>query len=121
MAGWTTPDLSPSCRVVSVGLACFAEVTETGYLHQPIIVGGRKPQDLPKFNWVNTILGNLKTSFGRAYPAFDFAKYGKEHVENEQGQFNDRGYVSYHGTMGLDELMQGNSAQNMGFQMGGIQ
>jgi len=44
----------------------------------------------------------------------DFAKYGKEHVENEQGQFNDRGYVSYHGTLSLDELMQGDSARNMG-------
>jgi len=51
----------------------------------------------------------------------DFTKYGKEHMKNEQGQFNDRGYVSYHGTMRLDELMQGDSAQNMGFQMGGIQ
>jgi hypothetical protein len=47
----------------------------------------------------------------------DFAKYGKEHVENEQGQFNDRGYVSYHGTLSLDELMQGDSAENMGQQM----
>ena len=47
----------------------------------------------------------------------NFAKYGKEHVENEQGQFNDRGYVSYHGTLSLDELMQGDSAQNMGPQL----
>jgi len=47
----------------------------------------------------------------------DFAKYGKEHVENEQGQFNDRGYVSYHGTLSLDELMQGDPAQNMGPQL----
>jgi len=35
----------------------------------------------------------------------DFAKYGKERMENEQGQFNDRGYVSYHGALSLDELM----------------
>jgi len=47
----------------------------------------------------------------------DFAKYGKERVENEQGQFTDRGYVSYHGTLSLDELMQGDSAQNMGPQL----
>ena len=47
----------------------------------------------------------------------DFAKYGKERMENEQGQFNDRGYVSYHGTLSLDELMQGDSAENMGQQM----
>jgi len=47
----------------------------------------------------------------------DFAKYGKERVENEQGKFNDRGYVSYHGTLSLDELMQGDSAQNVGPQL----
>jgi len=47
----------------------------------------------------------------------DFAKYGKEHVENEQGQFNDRGYVAYQGTLRLDELMQGDPAENMGQQM----
>jgi hypothetical protein len=28
------------------------------------VVGGLKPKDLPEFNWINTILGNLKTSFG---------------------------------------------------------
>jgi hypothetical protein len=44
----------------------------------------------------------------------DFAKYGKERVENEQGQFNDRGYVAYQGTLRLDELMQGDPAENMG-------
>ena len=44
----------------------------------------------------------------------DFAKYGKERMENEQGQFNNRGYVSYHGTLSLDELMQGDFARNVG-------
>jgi hypothetical protein len=47
----------------------------------------------------------------------DFAKYGKERMENEQGQFNDRGYVAYQGTLRLDELMQGDPAENMGQQM----
>jgi len=47
----------------------------------------------------------------------DFAKYGKERVENEQGQFNNRGYVSCHGTLSLDELMQGDFARNMGPQL----
>ena len=47
----------------------------------------------------------------------DFAKYGKERAENEQGQFNDRGYVAYQGTLHLDELMQGDSARNMGPQL----
>lgn len=47
----------------------------------------------------------------------DFARYGKERVENEQGQFNDRGYVSYHGTLSLDELMTGNQSKQAGPQL----
>jgi len=41
---------------------------------------GRKPKDLPEFNWINMVLGNLKTSMGGAYHAFDFAKYGTRYL-----------------------------------------
>jgi len=51
-----------------------------------IIADGRKPKDLPEFNWINTVLGNLKTSLGGAYHAFDFAKYGTRYL----GAFVDR-------------------------------
>ena len=34
-----------------------------------------KPRDLPQFKWVNTVLGNLKTSFAGAYDALSYAKY----------------------------------------------
>ncbi|RQW82215.1 MAG: IS1595 family transposase [Methylococcus sp.] len=90
VANWAVTELSPGCRVVSDGLACFAGVTDAGCLHQPIIVGGRKPKDLPEFNWVNTILGNLKTSFGGAYHAFDFAKYGTRYLAAFVYRFNRR-------------------------------
>ncbi|MFA5058554.1 MAG: IS1595 family transposase [Opitutaceae bacterium] len=90
VAGWANTDLSPGCRVVSDGLACFAGVTDAGCLHQSIIVGGRKPNDLPEFRWVNTILGNLKTSFGGAYHAFDFAKYGTRYLAAFVYRFNRR-------------------------------
>jgi transposase-like protein len=90
VARWASTDLSPGARVVSDGLACFAGVTEAGCLHQPIIVGGRKPKDLPEFSWVNTVLGNLKTSFGGAYHAFDFAKYGSRYLSAFAYRFNRR-------------------------------
>ena len=35
----------------------------------------------------------------------DFAKYGADRMDHEQGRFVDRGYAAYRGTMGLDELM----------------
>ena len=47
----------------------------------------------------------------------DFTKYGSDRMEHEQGQFVDRGYVAYQGTMSLDELMRGGSAENLEPQM----
>ena len=50
--------------VTSDGLGCFSGLTDAGCQHRAIIAGGRKPKDLPEFNWINTVLGNLKTSLG---------------------------------------------------------
>ena len=83
-------DLSPGCVVISDGLACFTGVTEAGCQHRAIIVGGRKPKDLPEFSWINTVLGNLKTSLGGAYHAFDFAKYGTRYLGAFAYRFNRR-------------------------------
>lgn len=90
IADWAKADLSPGCQVVSDGLACFAGVTDAGCQHQPTIVGARKPKDLPEFRWINTILGNLKTSLGGAYHAFDFAKYGTRYLAAFAYRFNRR-------------------------------
>ena len=67
IADWAKTNLTPGCAVLSDGLACFAAVTEAGCQHQAIIVGGRKPKDVPEFLWINTILGNLKTRLGGAF------------------------------------------------------
>ena len=48
----------------------------------------------------------------------DFAKYGAERMEQDQGQFVERGYVAYQGTMSLDELMSGGHGERRGVQMG---
>lgn len=55
---------------------------------------------------------------------YDYEKYGIQSMEQESGMFTDRGYVSYHGTMSLEELMMEDSAEcyqeEQGFQMGGM-
>jgi hypothetical protein len=55
---------------------------------------------------------------------YDYEKYGLQRMEQESGLFTDRGYVSYHGTMSLEELMMEDPAesyrQERGFQMGGM-
>ena len=50
---------------------------------------------------------------------YDYEKYGLQRMEQLSGQFVDRGYISYHGTMSLDELMMEDLPQ-MYFQMGGL-
>lgn len=54
--------LSPGSVVTSDGLACFAGVTDAGFIHAPFVVGQLKAEDVPLSEWVNTILGNLKTT-----------------------------------------------------------
>jgi len=87
---WANEDLAPGCVVTSDGLGCFAGVTDAGCQHRPVIAAGRKPKDLPEFNWINTVLGNLKTSLGGAYHAFDFAKYGTRYLGAFVYRFNRR-------------------------------
>jgi transposase-like protein len=77
---WALQDLSPGCVVISDGLSCFTGVFDAGCQHQAIIAGGRKPKEIPEFSWINTLLGNLKTSLGGSYHAFDFAKYGTRYL-----------------------------------------
>jgi hypothetical protein len=90
IAAWAGANLAPTSTVVSDGPACFAGVTDSGCTHQPTVVGERQPKDLPMFHWVNTVLGNLKTSFSGAYHSFDFGKYAERYLGTIAYRFNRR-------------------------------
>ncbi len=87
---WAKDHLAPASVVFSDGLACFGAVTEAGCSHQPTVMAGRKPKDVPEFKWINTILGNLKTSLSGAYHAFDFRKYAARYLAAFCYRFNRR-------------------------------
>lgn len=87
---WATTHLTPGCDVTSDGLACFAGVIDADCAHSVVVVGSRKPRDLPKFAWVNTILGNLKTSINGAHKCFHFAKYALRYLGAFAYRFNRR-------------------------------
>src|SRR3546814_6468644 len=59
--------LSPGSTVFSDGLSCFAAVSAAGCTHRPTVMAGRKPRDVPEFKWINTVIGNLKTSLAGCY------------------------------------------------------
>lgn len=56
---------------------------------------------------------------------YDYEGFGLQRMEQESGMFTDHGYISYHGTLSMDELMAEDPAQQFqaeqGFQIGGIQ
>jgi transposase-like protein len=81
----------PLSTVVTDGLACFAAFAEAGCIHRKEVVGKkRKSTDMECFTWVNTILGNLKTSLSGTLHAFDFEKYAARYLAAVQYRFNRR-------------------------------
>ena len=51
---------------------------------------------------------------------YNYDKYGLQRVEQQAGQFTDRGYIAYLGAMSLEELMMEDPAEQMDFKMGGM-
>lgn len=90
IAQWAKQNLKAGSDVRSDGLACFAAVIEAGCAHSYIVVGDRKPRELPQFTWVNTVLGNLKSMITGAHKAFDFAKYAHRYLGAFAYRFNRR-------------------------------
>jgi len=87
---WAKKSLCAKTLVTSDGLACFSAVTSAGCVHQAIVVGSRKPRDLPEFTWVNTVLGNLKTTLAGAFHAFNYRKYAESYFAAFVYRFNRR-------------------------------
>lgn len=57
---------------------------------------------------------------------YDYERYGRQRMEQEAGVFTEHGYISYHGTVSLEELMADDPAeqyqreQDIGMGMGGL-
>lgn len=90
VAAWAKDYLAPGSAVFSDGLACFGAVTEAGCIHYPTVIARRKPKEVPEFKWINTVLGNLKTSLSGCYHAFDFQKYAARYLAAFCYRFNRR-------------------------------
>lgn len=50
---------------------------------------------------------------------YDYSGYGARRIEAESGRFVSSGYVAYHGTLTLEELMMEDPVEQ-DFQMGGL-
>ena len=76
--------------MLSDGLACFRSVTTAGCSHEAIVTGGKHPNELTQFRWINTLLGNLKTSLSGTFHAINVEKYAKRYLDGTCFRFNRR-------------------------------
>ena len=90
IADWSQAALTRGCEVISDGLACFRAVAEVGCSHQPVIVNGRHTDEMTEFPWINTVLSNLKRSFGGTFHALRFDKYADRYLGAFSYRFNRR-------------------------------
>ena len=51
---------------------------------------------------------------------YNYSQYGWDRINREQGQFNELGYISYQGTMTMEELLCGDPVERMDPQMDGM-
>ena len=76
--------------MISDDLKCFDAITQAGCVHDAVIIGGgRAAVEKPQFNWVNTVLGNLKTALRSSYHSFD-PKYAQRYLAEFEYQLNRR-------------------------------
>jgi hypothetical protein len=68
----------------------FNAVTDAGHTHHKLVCGGgRASVEEPEFYWVNTILGNLKSTLRSTYHAVR-PRYAQRYLSEFQYRFNRR-------------------------------
>ncbi len=91
MAKWAQRYLAAGAHVVSDGTNAFAQVRQVGATHERYVTGGgRQGAQTPQLRWVNTLLGNLKTSMAGTYHSFDHARYAQRYLAEFCWRFNRR-------------------------------
>lgn len=83
MLRWGQKHLKPRTIVISDGLACFKSFQAIGHLYYPVITSGRyNSPDFKVFDWINTIMGNVKNTIKGTYHGLDH-----RHLPRYLGEF----------------------------------
>ena len=87
---WAENNLGGSVHTVTDGLACFNALEEYG-THEIHVMNKEGYRGTVKdFNWVNTVLSNVKTSLSGTFHSLKFNKYGYRYLADLQFRFNRR-------------------------------
>lgn len=89
---WVQRNVKAWSHVISDDFPCFRALCNLRYFHERHIVeNSRDPLKTVPFNWVNTLLGNLKTAL-----AGTFHKLSKHHLQRHFSTFVYRFNRRYH-------------------------
>ena len=88
VVSWSKKNLQSGSTIYTDGLLAFLSLTGTGLNHNRIVIGKKaKSTDNPRFNWVNTVLGNLKNAIKGTYHSNG---YESRYLSEFQYRFNRR-------------------------------
>jgi ISXO2-like transposase domain/Transposase zinc-ribbon domain len=77
--------LLPTAEVYTDGLGCFRGVAAAGATHRPLTIGPLlNSAKMPRFKWVNTVLGNIKSAITGTYRAV------RSHADRTLAEFEYR-------------------------------
>ncbi len=87
---WQKGFLRDTCLLVTDGLACFRSMVQENHIHlRRKVYEKGKFTEYSDFNWVNTILGNLKNAIRSTYKA-NGQKYAQRYLSEFEYRFNRR-------------------------------
>ena len=87
---WSAKYISPGSHVISDGLNCFAAVNNASCGHEPIITYSNNRYDDGKvFQWLNTVIGNVKNALRGTYHAVS-EKHPLRYLGEFRYRFNRR-------------------------------
>lgn len=72
------------------GLACFCSVITADWIQEASVIGGKHPNDLPSFRWINTLQDNLKTSPNGTCQRFNVDAIAQGYGGDDGLRFNRR-------------------------------
>ena len=85
---WAKANLEPGCEVVSDGCRGFSGFKDAGFKRDEKIIGNPKKSENSKYiQWVNIVLGNLKTALKGTYKAHR-RKYYQRYLSEFEYRFN---------------------------------
>jgi ribosomal protein L37AE/L43A len=90
IANWAEKALSSDCHLLTDGYPSLSSVRPIIRKHEAVVVSPLKSSELNCFRWVNTVIGNVKTSMKGAYHGFKVSKYIRSYLAEAQYRFNRR-------------------------------